>query len=461
MRSLRRQLTIGLLVAFTLLLGGGGALVYWSVRASVYDQFDAALKAKALVVMTDTQISAGRVKVYFSDRFLREFDRTVATEFFQVFDAQGQTVARSDSLGEKRLPGKLRGPPDAPVYWNLTLPNGEAGRAIGIAFEPRVRRAETSQSVTVVVAVSRRRVIDTMRELRNILVGSGAALLLLTSVVVPLVLRRGLKPLDDVGERIAHIDAGTLEQRFAVDRMPPELQPIGRKLNDLFARLEASFERERRFSADLAHELRTPLAELRSLAELALKWPDERTVDNDRAVLEISLQMEALVARLLALSRAEHATHSLQPTRVDVGMMVDGLLQPLAGRIAEARMMVIRDFGADADITTDPVLFESIIANLLENAVTYGEPGTEVRVSWVWQEKRFQLRVVNSAPELTAEDLTRLFDRFWRKDRARTDGNHAGLGLALSRSFAETLGLDLKATLGNDGVLEMTLSGAV
>lgn len=459
MRSLRRQLTIGLLFAFALLLGSGGALVYWSVRASLYDQFDTALKAKALVVMTDTQISGGRVKVYFSDRFLREFDRTVATEFFQVFDTEGRTVARSDSLGKKKLPGKLRGPADAPVYWNLTLPNGELGRAIGIVFRPHVRAGAESQDVTVVVAVSRRRVLDSMTDLRNILAGSGAALLLLTGLVVPWVLRRGLRPLDDVGERSARIDAGTLEQRFAVDAMPLELQPVGRKLNDLLARLEASFERERRFSADLAHELRTPLAELRTHAELALKWPEERTPANDRTVVEISMQMEALVARLLALSRAEHGQHLLQRTAVDVTTMVDALIQPLASRFAEARLTIERKIAADGVVTTDPVLFESIVANLIENAVTYAVPDSRVEIGFGRSGGDFELRVANAAPDLSSADLPRMFDRFWRKDRARTGGNHAGLGLALSRSFAETQGLKLEAALEPNGVLVMTLRG--
>jgi signal transduction histidine kinase len=459
MRSIRRQLTAGLLVAFALLLGSGGAIVYWAVHRSLYDQFDTALKAKALVVMTDTRITDGRVRVSFSDRFLREFDDDVATEFFQVFDAQGQTVERSDSLGERKLPGSLRGPPEAPVYWNLTLPNGEMGRAIGIVFRPQVRRPP-SQDVTVVVAVSRLPVHETMLNLRNILVGCGAALLGLTAAVVPWVLRRGLRSLDEVGERIAQIDAGSLGQRFALEKMPLELQPVGRKLNDLLTRLEASFERERRFSADLAHELRTPLAELRSLAELALKWPAERAPATDQTVLEITLQMEALVARLLAISRAEHGRQVLPKIPVNVAAIVENVLQPLAPSIASAQLTVTRTVPANAALTTDPVLFESIVANLLGNAVAYSAREQTVRVSFSQGGGRFEFQVSNVAPELRADDLPRMFDRFWRKDQARTGTDHAGLGLALSRSFADVLGWELTATLADGNVLVMTLRGA-
>ncbi|HEX2852129.1 MAG TPA: ATP-binding protein [Opitutaceae bacterium] len=458
MRSLRRQLTAGLLLAFALLLSGGGALVYWAVRESLYDQFDAALKAKALVVMTDTRITDGRVRVSFSDRFLREFDDAVATEFFQVFDAKGQTVERSDSLGERKLPGTLRGPIDAPVYWNLTLPNGEKGRAIGIVFQPLVRR-QASQDVTVVVAVSRRHVGETLLNLRNIIAGCGVALLGLTAAVVSWVLRRGLRPLDDVGGRIALIDAGSLGQRFPLEKMPSELQPVGRKLNDLLARLEASFERERRFSADLAHELRTPLAELRSLAELALTWPANREPGTDQTVLDITLQMEALVARLLAISRAEPGRESLPRAAVNVAATVENVLQPLARAIAAAELTIERTVPVDATLLTDAVLFESIVANLVGNAVAYSGRGQPVRVTFSKGGGNFEFKVMNAAPDLRAEDLTKMFDRFWRKDQARTGANHAGLGLALSRSFADVLGWELAATLADGNVLVMTLRG--
>lgn len=457
MRSLRRQLTIGLLLAFALLLGAGGAIVYWAVRESLYGQFDRELRLKALVVVTDTQISGDRVRVRFSDRFLREFDRTVATDFFQVFDEQGETVAKSDSLGDKRLPGKLRGPVDAPVYWNLTLPNGDLGRAIGVAFTPRVRSGDKTQEITVIVAASRRRLLETLEQLRTVLAGCGLGLLALTGLAVPYLLKRELRPLSDVARRASQIDAGTLSQRFELASMPAEIRPMGEKLNDLLARLEASFERERRFSSDLAHELRTPLAELRSQAELALKWPEERSAESDRAVLEITVQLETLVSRLLTLSRAEHAQPSLQRADLRLKPMVDELLRRLSGRVAERRLQVDNRVPDDAVIHTDPVLLESIVSNLLDNAVAYAPDDTVVHTHFQGGRAGFHLSVTNTAPSLTQVDVPKMFDRFWRKDRSRTGTEHSGLGLSLSRSFAQTLGLKLEAALDESGTLTMTL----
>ncbi len=458
MRSLRRQLTAGLIAAFTCLLVAGGAVVHVAIRDSLYDQFDAALRVKALIVITNTRHARDRIRVSFSDRFLREFDEDVATDFFQVFDEDGSSVERSDSLGKENLP-REHGTLEEPRYWNITLPNGQPGRAIGIRFRPRSGDNDRKVEVDVVVAADRRELDETAAELRNILVVGGLSLLALTAFVVPLVLRRVLRPLNAMAGRAARIDADSLETRFPVEPMPSELQAIARRLNDMFARLEASFERERRFSSDLAHELRTPLAELRAQAELALKWPEERTEAADRAVLEISLHLERLVAHMLSLGRAEQDQLEPQRNAVDVPALVETILQPLAARVAERGLRITRDGPANLEIATDAVLFKSIVANLIENAVNHAPAGSAIRVAAMREGSLFRLEISNPAGDLLREDLPLMFERFWRRDRARSGSDHVGLGLALSRSFAEALGLRLEPDLSADGVLTMSLHG--
>jgi len=121
------------------------------------------------------------------------------------------------------------------------------------------------------VGSARDELTEALTALAFALLGCGAGLLALTVLVVPRLLRRELVPLDALAEQASHINADSLAMRFPISPLPGELIPISTRLNDLLARLELSFERERRFSADLAHELRTPIAELRTLAEVALK----------------------------------------------------------------------------------------------------------------------------------------------------------------------------------------------
>ncbi len=464
MRSIRRQLTLGVLAALALLLGGAGGATYWALRDSIYDQFDDGLRVKALFIVTATQQRNNQLKVEFSDGFLREFDYDVAMDFFQVFDEKSVSLTRSDSLWGHDLPLRT-GTLEAPVYWDIQLPNGRPGRAIGIEFAPdqknrRGVRKESDMIARVVVASDRSYLVGVIAKLNATFAIAGAAMVGVIVLVVPLVLRRGLRPLSAVAEQASRIDANSLTERFSVEGMPGELKPIAGRLNDLLARLGASFERERRFSANLAHELRTPLAELRSQAELALKWPEERTADSDKTVLEIAMQMEALVGRMLALVRAEQAQVTLTKERVGLNDLVEGVLEPLKETVGARRLTVERAIVVNAVLETDSVMVRSIVANLLENAVNYAREGGAIRIEAEVAEKTFSFRVSNPADNLRAEDLPKLFERFWRKDGARTGGGvHAGLGLALARSLAEQLGYTLSASLDERGVLTMTLAG--
>lgn len=463
MRSLRRQLTVGMLGTFALLLGAGAFWVYWATRTSLTRQFDAALRVKALVVTGNTQPKGDSIRVYFSDRFLQEFGDQVATDFFQVFDSAGRTVARSDSLSEGDLPIRF-GTLQSPAYWELKLPNGQPGRAIGIRVPVRSASGRDPvggpQEATIVVASDRSELDATMTRLSRVLAGSAIGLAVLTALVIPAFARKALRPLDELAERAARIDAHSLGDRFAEDAVPLELQPIVTRLNDLLARLESSFERERRFSSDLAHELRTPLAELRLQAEMALKWPSERPATADQATLEIVLQMEALVARLLELSRAEQGALKPDTKAFELGPFLETLAASFATEASSRRLEVVRHFATGVMIETDPVLFRSLVSNLVGNAVHYAPEGGQVELGLSADPGGFRLTVCNAAPHLTEADLPRMFERFWRKDAARGgEGGHSGLGLSLSRSVGALIGVSIDPAL-RDGVLVMTVRGA-
>ena len=162
--------------------------------------------------------------------------------------------------------------------------------------------------MTLVLAHGREELEAFLLSLQVTLALVAAGLLAGTAVLVRAVLGVGLAPLDDLGLRLEALDAESLG-RDAGDRgtPPPSCAPMIRHLNGLLARLNESFAREKAFSANLAHELRTPLAELRAVAEVALKWPDEPS-SGPEALAEIraiGLQMESVVVNLLALARCE------------------------------------------------------------------------------------------------------------------------------------------------------------
>ncbi len=458
MISIRRQLTRRLLGTILGLLGLGLAALLTLACYAVVRQFDVALRTKALAISTVTVVTADTVRVEFTDRFLHGFDDEHPRDFFQLWLPDGTILARSESLGLAELPHRV-GRFDKPRYFLCTLPNGRPGRALGFKFKPKQARGiNRSVELELVVATDREDLDETLLQLAGLAAGCGVLLLGTTLWVVPHMLRRGLQPLDRLGEQAARIDAGSLAARFPVDDLPDELQPIGGRLNDLLARLEQSFERERRFSADLAHELRTPIAELRSLAECALKWPESRDAATDSEVLAIARHMEALATSMLALARGEHGQLAGPTEPLAVAPLVEKVWRTYASR-ADARRLKVSLALTPANVAADPVLLRSILINLFDNAVDYTPEGGELNISLEGGGSGVVLRVANTAGHLDSVDVAKLFDPFWRKEAARSGGQHVGLGLSLARTFATAMGWTLSATLDERHRLVFLLSG--
>jgi len=412
------------------------------------EQFDATLRARALTLTTLTVREGGHLRLEAADRLGREFSMARPRDFFEIWASDGLAALRSDSLGGADLVPP-RGSGSRRVVWNLELSNGRPGRALAVNFQPRPEKDQggsaTGAEVRLAVASTREGLDEALAELEGIAAIGGILLLLAIFWGVPRILRRGLRPLDSMAERVSLIGADSLAARLPVDELPAELRPIADRLNDLLVRLENSFERERRFSADLAHELRTPIAELRSLAECALKWPESREASTDRDVLASARHMETLVTRLLALARGEQEQLQVQPVEFALGDAVVDAWAPFAERAGERRLKVAFDLPA-VEVSADPFLLRSILHNLFDNAVDYTPPGGEIRVA-LDAGGGARLRISNTVAALDADDIPRFFDRFWRKEAARSGQQHFGLGLPLARTFARAMGWSLSADL--------------
>jgi signal transduction histidine kinase len=458
MKSIRRQLTLTMLCGFGLLLVFSSLTIYFLTRIALLSEFDSVLRAKALTVMSLAEQGRDGIQVEIPYALFEGTPDDENLLFYELWQTNGAVCARSKSLKDANLPFRF-GAGTEPVYWNFTLLNGIPGRGIGLKFVPQ-EEDEDEKKITpieavVVVAADRRSLDQTLGILGAVLVVSGLLTMIVTIPLVNISLRRSHAPLEQLAQQAAAINANSLATRFPVDSMPEELRPIAGRLNDLLQRLESSFERERRFSADIAHELRTPLAELRTLAEVELAWPEGEPSEKHRETLNIALQMEAMVTRLLDLARSEDGNLSLKIELVRIAPLIDEIWRPLARKAGEKQLVFNSSVAPDATILTDRALFRSILANLLSNTVEYTPKNGRGEIQWNAETK--ELVISNLVHDLTAADMPHLFERLWRKDKSRTDREHCGLGLVLCQKFAELLGLDLKATLDN-GVLTISLA---
>jgi signal transduction histidine kinase len=458
--ALRRRLVVGLLLALAL----SGTAVGLSVRRALTAQFDAALLAKAhLLAAVVKQEPSGTVVLDLDDAPMPEFERGEDPEYFQLRGPAGEVLARSRSLGAAELPSPKAG------SWDLRLPDGRPGRAVAIDAQAHLDDEDQAPATGIpppvvhLVVARHRRPLDQELAATWLALGAGGLLLLIgVPLLVSRAVRRGLRPLDDVARQAARIDAGSLGLRFDA-RVPDELAPICQRLNDLLERLEASFERERRFSADVAHELRTPLAELRTLAEVALRYrgdrgPSAAPLPGFEDVLGAAVHMEALVTALLTLARCESGRQPVAIQPVDLARLCADLW-PTHERAARRQGLRTRaDAGGPVLVGADPVLLGSVAQNLFANAVEYTPPGGEVR--WTVEEDGGggRLVVTNSNHDLDQADLPQVFDRFWRKDLARaSSGGHGGLGLSLARAFVRLMSGSLRLELPRPDLVQVEL----
>lgn len=465
MKSIKASLVIGLLLGFGMLLGAGGWFLDSAIESALVASFDSQLRSEAMTILSFTRQERNDVDIEFTDRYLREYDDEVATRFYQVTRIGGKVEDRSESLRKSEQLPENYGTTEEPNFYNFTLPNGAPGRAIAFTFVPRSegrerRHHDPNLTLGLVVAANRRELNGTLASIRSSLLAVGILSSIGAFLVVGSMVGFALRPVRRFTTEIESINAGDLGNRFDQSALPAELAPIAGGLNNLLQRLDSSFQHEKQFSSDVAHELRTPIAELRSLSEVALKWPHADPAGNElfRDTLAIARQMDGIVSSLLAIRRSELGKESLNFTSIPLLELLNETWKPLEPRAALHQLTTSFQIPPEAQLETDRNLLGLILKNLLENAVDYTPRRGFIRLNFESGENRFILNFVNTTQDLTAEDVPHLFERFWRKEFSRTASEHSGLGLALCRAYAHTLGYRLTATLVNND-LAFTLTG--
>ena len=288
------------------------------------------------------------------------------------------------------------------------------------------------------------------------LTGRMAQMLLLVLPVLALFVwvatSRGLKPLTTISRAISSLGADNL-QPVSLERVPAEVQPLVDSLNKLLARLSDSIDRERSFTADAAHELRTPLAAIKVQAEVALAAQDE--VQRSLAIRQVITGVQRtthLVQQLLLLARLDHAEAS-QAQQVDLGAIAVDSAARFADAATRRGIMFDVDVQPGCSVPGDPAALSAMVDNLLDNAVKYGsEQGhVEVRVARDGgQGGHISLSVMDDGPGVAEQDRVRLTDRFYRVAGNRASGS--GLGLSIVERIAKRFGASLQIGDGIGGL---------
>src|SRR5271166_1287020 len=270
------------------------------------------------------------------------------------------------------------------------------------------------------------------------------AILLATFAIFPLVgyqiARHGIRPVEEMATTARHISSTNLRERILPEGYPFELASLASTFNEMLDRLEESFERISRFSTDIAHDLRTPVNNIRGEAEVALARV--RSADEYRSViesfLEESVRLSALICDLLFLARAESPLTHLRRERVDVRELLGGVVDYYEASAADGGISLTAASAAEPVIAElDRTLLQRAVGNLVSNALANTPPGGAVVLETKTEFSAIRIDVSDTGIGIPPEALPRVFDRFFRVDSSRSQASGGtGLGLAIVQSIA-------------------------
>lgn len=456
MNSLRSRLLMALVAgtSVVLLLGGGG--LYWYVRKSLIGQQDRLLESRARSIAMLVSFEHGRAELEWEQNPAGDGKDTL----FSIEDMNGTVIIQSPSLGGHALADLTLFEADMPgarAGFAIGLPNDEDGRAVSMIFVPRVdadgeheHASEKPGRYIVTVAESIEPIERALAVLISALIGTGLAVVGTIVVVLWAGIRYALVPVDRLGASLRHMDAA-MPERIATPRgCPVELRPVYAELNRLIERIRSAMEWERLFADATAHELRTPIAELRTVTEVARRWPDEE--DQRQAVREagkIAEEMERMIESLLMITRSRGPKPAPGAETIALAPIVERIVRNAGERRRNLDLKQTLD--PHAAWRAPEWVIELIARNLISNALVHTREGGRVEILVEDEGGGRAVLIVRNAPvDLTPDDVPHLSRPFWRKDAARMDRNHVGLGLSVVERMAEAVGLRFEPMLDVD-----------
>jgi len=437
--SLTARLTITFMVITVACFSVVGLLLFKVVSRRVYihDQTNIMLDARHLRRLAEELQSP--------DDIVAHKDRLIALMLgdnangLRVLDRHGRVLIDHvpwgyDLLMQPVVPASQRIVPESIQSWKDRDGNEIRGVATTITLKD-------GEPVTIAVARSladRTALLDKYRSDVSLSVLAG---LLVAVVLSSLLVRRALRPLRIMAESASAITAQRLSTRMPLQDAPTELLALATSLNEMLARLEQGFARVWQFTVDLAHDLRTPIGNLRGANEVALNR--QRSIADYETLLGSNIEECDRVSRtiesVLFLARAESPQFAIQRVVLDSGQELQRIADYFEGLSAEAGVTI--HVHASATVYADRDLFRRAVNNLLSNALRYTPSGETIRLHAAKTEQGIDVSVGNPGKSIAPEHLDKLFDRFYRVDRSRSDSaTSTGLGLSIVKSIMELHG---------------------
>src|SRR5258708_3274286 len=443
-QSIVWRLVVSFTIACTGLLGIAMAFLFAIVVHHIDLQDASFISAKLLELRTELQKGPYAIDAMLSETNPRAPSKPANYYCVRLLSSSGDLIAETTGMGgflpRDRFPNPINAEeqPRAPAEY--LHPNGQ-----WYFLMAALARGPGNERFLVQIAQDRS---DDKHFIIRFALLLGATLL--CAILAPVLIGQFLanpacRPVSEMMRTVQRVEVTQLNARIGDSPWPKEIRALADAFDHMLGRLEESFSRLSQFSADLAHELRTPVFSMRGEAEVALS--KARDSAEYRTVLESSLEeldrLSQIIDSLLFLARAESPEMQLERQEVDARKELEGILE-FYEAMAEERQITVALEG-EGKVLTDRTLFRRAVSNLAANALENPPSGGKVTISLVSGPQHVEVHVSDDGQGISAEHLPRLFDRFYRADESR-HSNGVGLGLAIVKSIMQIHGGSVRVT---------------
>jgi heavy metal sensor kinase len=454
LRSIRLRLTLWYALLLAVVLAAFSAGIYLTLRHNLYANLDDSIEVRTDDLLAVVRFDGNQPTLQGE---VPSGGQDEGEQFIRVFSASGAiTFDTSPAAGVPVDQGAVQTALAGRTVTRSVNGNDEAFRTRWVA----IRRGGQVSGV-LEVARSEDDVSEPLGILLLILGISYPATLALASFGGVFLAGRALSPIDKLTRLARRLSAQDLSQRLNLALPDDEVGRLARTFDEMLARLDHAFRRQRQFTADASHELRTPLTAIKGQVEVALS--KERSGVTYREVLQMVNdevdRLIRLVGSLLTLARADAGQIPLALERVSLEELVAGAVEQVRPRAAERGLDLQVTSGPAVVLQADEDLLLQLLLNLLDNAVKYTPSGGRVTAGWDTTEGGAALWVSDTGPGIPSEHLPHVFDRFYRVDKARSRAEGGvGLGLSICKWIAEAHGGTISATNASGGGTTFTVT---
>lgn len=437
-----------------------------SVDTWISNEFDRAMINKVGLLETLVEEEEDKVEFDFAGEFMPEFEGRDNPEYYQLW-YEDVIFERSDTL-------ELFDVQDLPrfkveLYENrlvdITLPDGRKGRLLFTKFLPQIdtelrdklgvtreQFAQRQKPMELAYAMSREELNHVLWLVDIIFITASLVTVVAIRKIVALVVDKSLKPIKDFSDEIKSVSLNSEKKEVTVEKLPEELIPIANGVNQFIRENRVLYRREQRVTSDIAHELKTPIAELLNLSEVAVKFPHEKEISETLAydVSVISTRLKNIVNGILLLQKSS-GKQALDTSELDLIELISEIIDR---ENTGNREFIYRNSEECRLLKTNKIALDTVISNLVNNAIFYSPQDTPIKIDVTKEtNNKISIKVINNTKEvLDTDELKQFFEPLWQKDQSRTSSERYGLGLAIVKSYCDRLGASVSVSKQNQQI---------